>query len=260
MERLIPFEYKEKTVRVVMVDGEPRFVAKDVCEVLEISKYRDAVAKLDDDERMSITVDTPGGPQKMTAVNEPGLYKLIFTSHKSEAKSFQRWVTHEVLPSIRKTGRYEVPGRKVGNDQTEQLKVRRIAIMEMNAKTRQAKLLFDTARQFRDRLSDKAIESVLAVGAKLLTGLELIPLPVTERMYTAADIAEEAGVSANMVGRIANRHSLKTSEYGQYVLDKSPHSAKQVSAFRYNERGREKLLGILRRKLAQEEEEWPLCH
>lgn len=90
MERLIPFEYKSKSIRVVMVGDEPWFVAKDVCEALELSKYRDAVAKLDDDERASIVVDTPGGPQKMTAVNEPGLYKLIFASHKSEAKSFQR--------------------------------------------------------------------------------------------------------------------------------------------------------------------------
>ncbi|WP_231493659.1 hypothetical protein [Alicyclobacillus macrosporangiidus] len=119
-----------------------------------------------------------------------------------------------MLPFIRKTGRYDVPGSTTGNDHTEQLKVRRLAIMEMNAKTRQAKLLFDTAHRFRDRLSDKAIESVLAVGAKLLTGLELIPLPATERMYTAADIAAEAGVTANMVGRVANRYGLKTPEYG----------------------------------------------
>lgn len=100
------FEYENRPVRTVLVDGEPWFVAKDVCEVLDISKHRDAVARLDDDERGPVLVDTPGGPQQMIAVNEPGLYALIMTSRKPEARQFKRWVTHEVLPSIRRTGSY----------------------------------------------------------------------------------------------------------------------------------------------------------
>lgn len=100
------FEYESKPVRTVLVGGEPWFVAKDVCEVLDISKHRDAVARLDDDERGPVLVDTPGGPQQMIAVNEPGLYALIMTSRKPEARQFKRWVTHEVLPSIRRTGSY----------------------------------------------------------------------------------------------------------------------------------------------------------
>lgn len=100
------FEYESKPVRTVLVGGEPWFVAKDVCEVLDISKHRDAVARLDDDERGPVLVDTPGGPQQMIAVNEPGLYALIMTSRKPEARQFKRWVTHEVLPSIRRTGMY----------------------------------------------------------------------------------------------------------------------------------------------------------
>ncbi|MCL6446283.1 MAG: Bro-N domain-containing protein [Alicyclobacillus sp.] len=258
MDRLIPFEYKEKIVRVVMVGDEPWFVAKDVCEALEISNHRDAVARLDDDEKGVVSTDTPGGVQNVQAINEPGLYKLVMSSRKPEAKPFQRWVTHDVLPSIRKTGRYELPGRRDADGQEEQLKARRLSIMEMNARARQAKLLFDTAHRFRDRLSDTAIESVLAVGAKLLTGQELIPLPTTEKMYTAAEIAAEAGVSANRVGRIANRYGLKTPEYGQYVLDKSPYSDKQVEAFRYNERGRARILEILKRELVEKRDGAPL--
>lgn len=101
-------------VRFEVIDGDPWFVAKDVCAILDISKYRDAISDLDDDERMSISVDTLGGMQKMTAVNEFGLYNLIFASRKPEAKAFRRWVTHDLLPSIRKTGRYEIgaPKRK----------------------------------------------------------------------------------------------------------------------------------------------------
>lgn len=93
-----------------MIGGEPLFVAKDLCEVLGLSKYRDAVARLDDDERgMPVVMDTPGGPQELTTVNESGLYALIFQSRKPEAKLFKKWVTSEVLPSIRKYGYYIAP-------------------------------------------------------------------------------------------------------------------------------------------------------
>ena len=96
-------------IRSVMVNGEPLFVAKDVCEVLGLSKYRDAFSRLDEDERVSIKVDTLGGPQDMVAVNESGLYTLIFQSRKPEAKTFRKWVTKEVLPNIRKHGFYMTP-------------------------------------------------------------------------------------------------------------------------------------------------------
>lgn len=100
------FNYHGKQVRTVIKDGEPWFIAKDVCEILDITKYRDAVSRLEVDERESVIVDTLGGKQEMTAINESGLYSLILTSRKTEARKFKRWVTHEVLPSIRKHGMY----------------------------------------------------------------------------------------------------------------------------------------------------------
>jgi prophage antirepressor-like protein len=107
----MPFAFEDNLVRVrVDENGAPWFVAKDICRVLDISKYRDAIAQLDEDERVSINVDTPGGPQVMAAVSESGLYALIFRSRKSEAKRIRKWVTSEVLPSIRKTGGYTTPG------------------------------------------------------------------------------------------------------------------------------------------------------
>ena len=102
------FNPSNQPIRVEMIDNEPWFVAKDICEALTIEKYRDAVSRLDDDERGSVVVDTLGGKQSMTAVNESGLYNLIFQSRKPEAKAFRKWVTAEVLPTIRKTGRYEL--------------------------------------------------------------------------------------------------------------------------------------------------------
>lgn len=109
MTDLIPFDYSGRQVRTVQVDGEPWFVAADVCAVLGISKHRDAVAQLDDSERASATVDTLGGRQAMSIVNEPGVYALMFISRKPEARAFMRWVTTEVLPSIRKSGGYISP-------------------------------------------------------------------------------------------------------------------------------------------------------
>ena len=102
------FNEKESTpIRVQVINKEPWFVAKDVCQVLGIEKHRDAISRLDEDERGSVLVDTLGGKQQFTAANESGLDHLIFQSRKPEAKKFRKWVTAEVLPSIRKTGRYE---------------------------------------------------------------------------------------------------------------------------------------------------------
>lgn len=93
-------------VRVVDVDGEPWFVARDVCECLELGNPRTSIALLDEGEKGVHTMDTPGGAQEMSIVSEAGLYSLILRSRKPEAKAFKRWITHEVLPSIRKTGQY----------------------------------------------------------------------------------------------------------------------------------------------------------
>lgn len=95
-------------VRIFLEDNEPWFVAKDVCDCLAISKHRDAISRLDADERGSLKVDTLGGKQEMATVNEYGLYSLVMSSRKPEAKEFKRWVTHEVLPSIRKYGSYNM--------------------------------------------------------------------------------------------------------------------------------------------------------
>jgi anti-repressor protein len=100
------FNFKAFPVRTVIKDGEPWFVAADVCNVLGIGKYRDAVSRLSDSQRGSVVVDTLGGKQEMSAVNEAGVYKLAFTSRKPEAEAFTDWVASDVLPSIRKHGMY----------------------------------------------------------------------------------------------------------------------------------------------------------
>jgi anti-repressor protein len=92
-----------------MQDGEPWWVASDVCGALEIGNSRMALSRLDDDEKGVTTADTLGGKQELSVVNESGLYSLILKSRKQSAKRFKKWVTGEVLPSIRKTGTFGAP-------------------------------------------------------------------------------------------------------------------------------------------------------
>jgi len=117
------FDYQGKEVRTIIKDGEPWFVAKDVCNILEIVNSRDAVSRLDHDEKGVVLIDTPGGNQEMVVVSEPGLYELIMTSRKPEAKKFKRWVKHEVLPSIRKTGSYSIGQYQIPKTYPEALRL-----------------------------------------------------------------------------------------------------------------------------------------
>src|SRR2546430_14730698 len=102
------FSYEGQDLRMVFIDGIPWWVASDACRILEIARVDSALRALDDDEKAAHTVSTPGGPQKMSCVNESGIYHLVFVSRKTEAKRFRRWITDEVLPGIRKTGSYSV--------------------------------------------------------------------------------------------------------------------------------------------------------
>jgi prophage antirepressor-like protein len=111
MNELTVFQFEgARDVRTLERDGEPWFVAKDVCDVLGLGTARQAIANFPEDERNTVTTtdgiqEGPGNPN-VNIVNEPGLYRLIFQSRKPEAEAFKRWVFHEVLPAIRKTGEY----------------------------------------------------------------------------------------------------------------------------------------------------------
>jgi prophage antirepressor-like protein len=110
MNDILVFHYKSSEVRTVELNGEPWFVLKDVCAVLGISNHKMTAQRLDADE-VSLTdlTDSMGRQQETTVINESGLYNVILRSDKPEAKPFRKWVTSEVLPSIRKTGSYTMP-------------------------------------------------------------------------------------------------------------------------------------------------------
>ena len=234
MNELQVFSYNSSEVRTVMRDGEPWFCLKDVCAVLGISKYRDVAARLDPDEREPVRVDTLGGTQEMVFINESGLYSVILRSDKPEAKPFRKWVTSEVLPTIRKTGRY-------GLDDTK------AALAEAKLNNSRARVASAWMKISKENPVSSYKQVCAHYASAALAGREVLPLPDTgERTYTAAEVgAMLGGISANKVGRVANQNGLKTPEYGTEVWDKSPHSAKQVPTWRYNDKAVEALRQLL---------------
>lgn len=109
MNELQIFNYNDNQIRTVEKEDGLWWVLADVCEVLELTSPHKIADRLDDDEKGRNQIPTPGGIQEMTIVNESGLYNVILRSDKAEAKKFKRWVTHEVLPNIRKHGAYMTP-------------------------------------------------------------------------------------------------------------------------------------------------------
>ena len=232
-------------IRTVKINGEPYFVGKDVAEALGYVKARNAIAKhVDDEDKKDAPIQGAlGGTQNMTIINESGLYSLIMGSKLDGAKRFKRWVTSEVLPSIRKTGAYAVDSKSA------EFKARELRVREMNA---QARLLNAETRrlialQNEKGLSKVAVDTLAVKAIERITGNDLgDALPRTEKTYSASEVGNALGVSAVKVGKIANAYGLKTEEYGITVLDKSRYSAKEVTSFRYNEKGKAKIVEIIK--------------
>lgn len=108
MNELQIFNFHEQELRTIERDGNLWWVLKDVCEAVELGSPHKVAERLDEDEKGRNLIPTPGGPQEMTIINESGLYNVILRSDKPEAKEFKRWVTHDVLPTLRQTGSYVI--------------------------------------------------------------------------------------------------------------------------------------------------------
>lgn len=138
------FNFRSTEVRAVTIDGEPWFVLSDVVDALGFSRSRDAARMLDDDEKGAHIVRTPGGDQEVIIINESGVYSLALRSRKPEAKPFRKWVTSEVLPTIRKTGQYvaqpyaQNPGDALTKDQADTLRRMLTDAVKQLPKDRQA--------------------------------------------------------------------------------------------------------------------------
>ncbi len=106
------FDFETTPVRTLLRDDQPWFIGKDVCAALEIKNHKDALGRLDDDERAEVGIADPSGTKYPTIISEPGIYRLVFTSRTDAAERFKRWLAHEVLPALRRTGTYTAPVRQ----------------------------------------------------------------------------------------------------------------------------------------------------
>lgn len=159
MTELLPFAFEDSLVRVrADADGEPWFVAKDVCSILGLGDTSRAVDPLDDDEKGTTNIRTLGGPQEMLTVSESGLYSLVFRSRKPEAKRFRKWVTAEVLPGLRKTGSYAAGPASASMEQLREL----VAVWAMLTDLPRPALLFQVLLRFGLAGEQKPAGAVLA--------------------------------------------------------------------------------------------------
>lgn len=231
---IVAFKYEEQQVRTIEKNGEPWFVGKDVAAILGYSDTADAVKKHVDPEDKGVgEMPTPGGKQRIMLINESGLYSLILSSKLPTAKEFKRWVTSEVLPSIRKTGEYKITPAQQN----------RLDIMERNSRAREASLWLRISAQVK---SDTYRQVCASYASTVLAGREVIPLPqTTQHHYSATEIGAMFGVSKQAIGNLANTYGMKTDEYGAWYHDKSPYSAKEVDVFKYNDRAVQRFRDLL---------------
>ena len=214
------FSYEDMQVRTYTDEaGEVWLVAKDVCKVLGIVNARDAISELDPDEKKTVAItDGNRGNPWTNVINEPGLYKLTFRSRKPNAKTFTRWVTHEVLPSIRKTGSYTAPQAEPQEP--------------LNIRVRIAGILQKLAQQ----VSDESLkEYLIRESYRYATGSTL-PEPKPD-YWTAEQVGEVLKWTADAVLRRAERLDL---------MKKAKNGHWDGGVWYFSKEGRDKFLNLVR--------------
>lgn len=249
MENLVKFENKDfGEIRTLNIANAPWFVGKDVAVALGYAKPENAIAThVDDEDKTTTLIQGTGSNYKSKAViiNESGLYSLILSSKLPNAKNFKRWVTSEVLPSIRKHGEYKT----IKQDES---KTKRLEVMERNARTRQAKLW----KELAEGATGTYAEVCKTYAVNTLAGKEVLELPtLAEKTYTATEVGKILGISANKVGKIANKYNLKNDKYGKWFHDKSQYSSKEVETFRYNDEGVKIIQSMAQMKVTESDDD-----
>lgn len=226
-------------IRTVEQDGGIWFVGKDVAEALGYSNPSNAViSHVDDEDKLRTQIKYAGQNREVSIINESGLYSLVLSSKLPKAKAFKRWITSEVIPSIRKTGSYNKPSKQPTTQQEQRAKA-----MLLNAQSRQCKLWLRLA-ETTDLPDYKHICQQKA--AEVLADSPVLPMQKAEKKtLSATEIGKILGITAHKVGMLANKFALKSDAYGKYFYDKSPNSNKQVETFRYYEDAVEKFKEIL---------------
>lgn len=223
-------------LRTINENGKVMFIASDVAKMLGYTNTSKAIS----DHCRYVTKCYIPHPQgkgtlEVNFIPEGDVYRLITHSKLPAAEKFESWVFDEVLPSIRKTGSYTAKP-------LDESKTKRLAIMERNAKVREAALWAKLA----EGSSGTYQQVCKAYAANTLAEKDVVTLPKAEtKTYTATEVGNMLNVSAHKIGRLANLHKLKTAEYGSWYHDKSKHSNKEVETFRYNAKAIDKFRQIL---------------
>ena len=216
-------------IRTIEIEAKIYFVASDVARAIGYKNTRDAILKHCKGV-VKRDIPTNGGKQLMNVIPEGDLYRLVTHSELPSAEKFESWIFDEVLPTIRKTGTYSIKQESASKENTQ---LTRAKAMLLNAKTRAAQTWLKIAEAVNIP-EYKQIASTYA--ANTLADKQVLELPIAERKtYSATDIAKQFNITKNMIGKIANEHNLKTTEYGKLFYDKSPYSSKQVETWRYYE-------------------------
>ncbi len=223
MPNLSVFTFEHQEVRFVGTAEKPEWIAADVGNVLSIKNVRQVVAKFSEDERGVCSIYTPGGEQSMLTVTEPGLYRLIFKSRKAIAKKFQRWIFHEVLPAIRKTGSYSVkqetppepPALPSAKEQLETIKLGMDLFTELGGWDKRTEV------QLKDQIRN------ILLADKLQPSLTEITTTQPRLEYPVSDRAIELGYrprtpQLQQIGKLASRlyqerHGTKPIQREQFV-------------------------------------------
>lgn len=202
------FSFQDKQVRVVTQDGEPWFVARDVCEVLEHSNPSKAVKDLVDEDDLTAgypIVDALGRTQQVTIVNESGMYSLILGSRKPEARAFKRWITHEVIPSVRKHGTYMTP-ETIEKTLTDPDFI--IGLATKLKEEQQARVAAETRAL--------VLEQRVAEYEPKITYLDQILQ--SKDTVTVTQIAKDYGMSGQKLNQILNEEGVQYKQNGQWLL------------------------------------------
>lgn len=189
----------------------------------------------------TLNMRTPGGLQETRVFTEDGIYEVTMLAKTEKAKSFRSWV-RKILKGL------HAGDLKLNQSKTLELEIKNknAEARLKNAQTRQANFLLEQSGKYKHLLCKESL-SLLTVNAfEMIAGKNSLPRPKLAEIkyYTATEIGVMVGKSSQAVGKMANAHNLKTSEYGHMVMDKSQHSSKQVETFRYNEAGKEMLLKL----------------
>lgn len=222
-------------MRTLSIDGEPWMVGKDVAQALGYTNPQKALRDHVDDEDRTLNESFTVNGTMATLINESGLYSLVLSSRLPGAKKFKRWVTSEVIPSIRKTGNYTAP---------DKLKQQQIEAKLNNSRARVASMWLKIGT-----LATPEYKQVCSsyASAVLSGGNEIIPLPegAGEKLFSATEVGVILGITANRVGTLSNQNKMKTPEFGKWFYDKSRYSNKEVQVFKYNQKAVDKLRTLL---------------